>query len=48
MVWGTNLISLVGTGRITKQNSEMIKLPPYQLSVIIGILLSVALRAPGD
>jgi len=29
VVWGTNLSSLVGKRRITKQESNMIKLPPY-------------------
>jgi len=40
MVWGTNLTSQVGTGRFTKQVSNMIKLPAFQKSVIIGLLLS--------
>jgi hypothetical protein len=40
VVWGTNLSSSIGSGRITKQVSEMFKLPPYQLSVVIGVLLS--------
>jgi hypothetical protein len=40
VVWGTNLQSLLGTGRFTKQVSGMIKLPPYQRSVILGVLLS--------
>lgn len=40
VVWGTNLPSLVGIGRHTKQEREMIKLPPFQYSVIIGLLLS--------
>lgn len=40
VVWGTNLSSSVSRGRITKQESNMIKLPPYQLSVVIGLLLS--------
>lgn len=40
VVWGTNLSSSVWRGRITKQESHMIKLPPYQMSVIIGLLLS--------
>ena len=39
-VWGTNLTSSVGNGRITKQESGMIKLANYQKSVIIGLLLS--------
>lgn len=40
VVWWTNLSSSVGKGRFTKQISGMIKIPPYQLSVIIGLLLS--------
>jgi hypothetical protein len=40
VVWGQNLISQVGSGRFTKQVSNMIKLPPYQKSVIIGLILS--------
>ena len=40
VVWGTNLTSLVGCGRLTKLESNMIKLPNYQNSVIIGLLLS--------
>jgi hypothetical protein len=40
VIWGTNLTSLVGCGRLTKQVSEMIKLPNYQKSIIIGLLLS--------
>ena len=40
VVWGSNLTSLVGTGKFTKQVSLMIKIPPYQRSVIIGLLLS--------
>jgi len=40
VVWGTNLRSTVGCGRITKQVRDMIKLPPYQYSVIVGLLLS--------
>jgi hypothetical protein len=42
VVWGTNLASQIGTGRFTKQVSEMIKLPPYQNSVIVGLILSDA------
>lgn len=42
VVWGTNLTSQVGTGRFTKQVSEMVKLPPYQDSVIVGLILSDA------
>ena len=40
VVWGQNLTSTVGTGRFTKQVSEMIKLPPHQYSVIVGLILS--------
>jgi len=40
VIWGTNLTSTVGTGRFTKQVSNMIILAPYQYSVIIGLLLS--------
>lgn len=37
---GTNLTSQVGTGRYTKQVSDMIKLPPYHYNVIVGLLLA--------
>lgn len=40
VLWGSNLTSQVGTGRFTKQISNMIQLPPHQKSVIIGLLLS--------
>lgn len=40
VVWGTNLRSTVGYGRITKQVRDMIALAPYQYSVIVGLLLS--------
>jgi hypothetical protein len=40
MVWGKNLNSSVGNGRITNQENSMIKLPLYQKSVIIGLILS--------
>ena len=40
VVFGTNLTSTVGNGRLTKQVSEMIKLPSYQRGVVIGLLLS--------
>jgi hypothetical protein len=39
-VWGINLTSQVGTGRFRKQVSNMIALPSYPKSVIIGLLLS--------
>ena len=40
VVWGTNLRSSVASGRITKQESNMIKLPFYPKSIIMGLLLS--------
>lgn len=40
VVWGTNLSSRVGRGRITNQESNNVKLPPYHYSVVIGLLLS--------
>jgi len=40
VVWGSNLNSTAGEGRFTKIVKNMIALPPYQKSVIIGILLS--------
>jgi hypothetical protein len=39
-VFGTNLGSTVGSGRFTIQESNMVKLPPYQKSVIVGLILS--------
>ena len=42
VIWGQNLQSTLGTGKFTKEVSGMIKLPPYQKSVIIGLLLSDA------
>jgi len=40
VIWGSNLSSTVGTGRNTNIVKGMISLPPYQKSVIVGILLS--------
>jgi len=40
VVWGINLNSSLGNGRITNQENSMIKLPPYQKSIIIGLILS--------
>jgi len=40
VIWGSNLKSSVGSGRITKVERNMIKLAPFQRSVIIGLLLS--------
>jgi len=39
-VWGENLPSTVGSGRFTQKERNMIKLPPFQYSVIVGLLLS--------
>ena len=38
VIWGTNLSSSVGKGIFTK--SGKIKIPSYQFSLIIGLLLS--------
>lgn len=40
VVWGTNLTSTVGIGRFTKQVRDMIQLPHFQKSVIVGLILS--------
>jgi len=40
VVWGSNLSSTVGTGRNTKIVKNMIVLPSYQKSVLVGLLLS--------
>ncbi len=40
VVWGKNLPSGVGWGRHTKQERNMIAIPAYQYSVIVGLLLS--------
>lgn len=40
VVGGKNLTSTVGMGRFTKQVRNMIELPPYQKSVILGLILS--------
>jgi hypothetical protein len=40
VIWGNNLPSGVGWGRHTKQERNMIAIPPYQYSVIVGLLLS--------
>ena len=39
-LWGTNLRSLIGYGKLTKQVRDMFVIPYYQKSVIIGLLLS--------
>ena len=40
VVWGQNLPSGVGLGRLNKHISNTIKLPHFQKSVIIGLILS--------
>jgi hypothetical protein len=40
VLWGTNLNSSLGYGRLTKIVLEMYEIPSYHKSVIIGILLS--------
>jgi hypothetical protein len=40
VVRGKNFPSLVGIGRLTKVEREMINLPPFQYSIIVGLLLS--------
>jgi hypothetical protein len=40
VIWGFNLTSTVGYGRFTKQVRNMIALPYFQQSMLIGILLS--------
>ena len=40
VVWGSNLTSTVGEGTFPKQVRNMVKLPPYQKSVIVGLILS--------
>lgn len=42
VVWGSNLGSTVGYGRFTKVVKNMFQLPPYQESVVVGVLLSDA------
>lgn len=42
VIWGSNLESGLGVGRITKQIAAMYALPPLQYSVIVGLLLSDA------
>lgn len=44
VVWGSNLNSGVGKGRITKLVGAMFDLAPYQYSVVIGLLLSALKR----
>jgi hypothetical protein len=40
VIWGENLSSGIGWGRLTKQESNMIVIPPYQYSIIVGLILS--------
>nr|NP_074958.1 orf125 [Podospora anserina] len=40
VVWGINLTSTVGMERFTKVVRNMIQLPSYQKSVIVGLILS--------
>lgn len=40
VLWGSNLGSMEGSGRLTKTERNMIKLAPFQYSVIVGVLLS--------
>lgn len=40
VVWGLNLPSLAGIRCLTIQEINMIKLPPFQYNVIIGLILS--------
>lgn len=40
VVWGTNLTSTVGMGRFTKVVRNMIQLPFYQKSAMVGLILS--------
>lgn len=42
VVWGTNLNSTTKSGRLTKQVRDIIELPSYQKSVVLGLLLSDA------
>lgn len=40
VIWGTNPASTVRSGSLTKQEREMMKFSPFQLSVIVGLILS--------
>jgi hypothetical protein len=40
ILWGENLGSMVGSGRLTKVERNMLKLAPTQYSVVVGVLLS--------
>lgn len=50
VLWGKNLSSSVGYGQFTKQVTKLIKLPPFQLGVVIGLILSdcsLTIKKPG-
>lgn len=40
VIWGSNLCSTAGAGRFTNIVKNMIQLPPYQKSVVVGLVLS--------
>jgi hypothetical protein len=42
LIWGKYLSSHVGCGKFSRQVTEMIVLPLFQYSVIVGLLLSDA------
>jgi LAGLIDADG DNA endonuclease family/LAGLIDADG endonuclease len=40
VIWGDNLTSCIGLGKYTKLISNMVTIPPFQKSIVIGLLLS--------
>jgi hypothetical protein len=40
VVWGQNFSSSVGFGKFSQQVSNIIQIPPHQISVIVGLILS--------
>ena len=40
VAWGRNLGSTVGEGKFTKKIKDMVTLPPFYKSVVVGLLLS--------
>jgi len=40
VIWGTNPASTARSGSLTKQEREMMKFSPFQLSVMVGLILS--------
>lgn len=40
VVFGSNLSSTVGVKQISKQERDIVKLPNYELTVMVGLLLS--------